>query len=247
MDPAKLFRLYNFISVVRESDIYAFPFMTKKNILKSHIFYNLDLLQKAYNKAPTLILYAHTGSYYYTIAATATLGYRVYPIAYNVNPSEMEKPFYWLYSLNMKLSEKCFNGGQYIYVGKSTYSKLLKRILKNKENALIYAAIDLPLSFITDKRTDVIFLGYKTALPNQIVNIFVKLKLPIFIALPVVEFVEQRIKRIVTYEPVPPDLTSEEIIGRYAHALEELIMKKPEQIITLINLEAFYEKPLSSL
>lgn len=239
-DPERLFYLYNLVSLIRESDVYSYLFMTERKVKLSNVFHNLDLLRKAYDKGPVLVLYAHTGSYYYSVVATAITGYRVYPIAYNIKPENMERPFRWFYSLNMKLSEKYFNGGYYLYTGTPYFFSSLKRIISSKEKALIYAAIDLPRSFITDKRAEVMFLGKRAAFPDQIVKIFVNRRLPIFISTPSVEIIEGKIKRITTYEPVAPHLSHQEVIDLYAKRLEDFVNRKPEQIITLINLDAFF-------
>lgn len=239
-NPEKLSALYNLISAVREADVYTFPFLNKKTLASFNEFHNLDALSAACEKGPVLILYAHTGSYYQTIAATGMLGYKIYPIAYGVDLSDMERPFNWFLSLNMRLSERHFSGGHYLYTNTPSFAASLKKILSEKEKSVLCAAIDLPQSFITQKRSQVDFLGGMAAFPDRLIYTFARLKLPILTAFPWINIAENRVKRFISYEKVPDSLSSQEILQLYAYKLGEFIKNKPEQIITLVNLEGFF-------
>lgn len=239
-EPQRLSALYNLVSAVREADVYLYPFLNKRNVTSFNVFSGLDILKEYYDNGPVLVLYAHTGSFYQVIAATAVLGYKVYPIAYGMDISTMEKPFRWLFNLNMKLSERHFSGGHYLYANTPTFVQSLRKILSTSEKSVIYAAIDLPQSFITGKRLKINFLGREAAFPYKIIEVFTKRRLPILIAFPFIDVMDNKLKRIVTYEKVPDILSTSETMQLYASRLEDFAHKKPEQLINLINLEGFF-------
>lgn len=238
--PERLFTLYNLISTIREADSFIYPFLTKKTLTCFNGFHNLEILSESYEKGPVLILYAHTGSYYQTTASTGILGYKVYPIAYGIDLSTMDKPFRWLFRLNMTLSARHFSGGHYLYSNTPSLSLFLKKIISKKEKAILYSAIDLPPSFINLKRLKVPFLGGKTALPYKLIDVFIHHRFPVIIAFSSIQIIEDRLKRMLRFEAIPEDLTSIEILHFYASHLETFIGKNPEQFLNLINLEDFY-------
>jgi hypothetical protein len=203
-------------------------------------FRNLPVLEEAYNQGPVLLLYAHTGSYYQTIAASAVLGYRVYPLAFSDDATPMKRPFRWLFALNMRLSERLFSGGHYLYSDLPGFALSLKRILAHSEKALLYAAIDLPPSLRQLKRCEVPFLDGKTALPCSVVDLFLKRRLPIILGHSSVEVAGGKLKRVLHFEGIHECPTTRDVLAHYAVRLGEFIVKHPEQALNLVNLETFY-------
>jgi hypothetical protein len=180
-DPERLAALYSMISAIREADAFVYPFLTRRTVAAGNSFVNLDLLAEAYERGPVLLLYAHTGSYYQTIAATGVRGYKVYPFADWIDPSALGSPFGRLYRLNMKLSERCFSGGHYLYLNTPSFLSALKRIMKGTGKAVIFAAIDLPRTSTTEKRLAVDFLGGRIALPYRVIESFTRHGFPVLI------------------------------------------------------------------
>ncbi|MEJ2684281.1 MAG: hypothetical protein P8Z71_07795 [Candidatus Sulfobium sp.] len=239
-DPERLFGLYNAISAIREADTFIYPFLTNKNLRSFNEFRNIEILSLSYEKGPVLILYAHTGSYYQASAASGVLGYKVYPIAYGTDLTTMEKPFRWLFQLNMSLSERHFSGGSYLYTNTPSFTRSLKKIVAERERAIIYSAIDLPLSFMDRERREVPFLEGKTALPHKLVKMFLRRLLPVVIAFSSVRIIEGKVKRVLHFEKIPDSLQVEEILRYYASRLEDFLRRDPEQFLNLINIGDFY-------
>jgi hypothetical protein len=239
-DPEKLSDRYRAVSTIREGDVYLYPFINKGNVLSFNEFSGLEILDDRCCRGPVLVLYAHTGSYYEIPAATSLLGYKVFPIAFGTAGVKMEWPFKWFLGLNMKLSERLFRGGRYLYTGSSSFAGQMKQVLAEKERSLLYAALDLPGSFITERRIEVDFLGRRTALPSRIVSLFMKRNLPVVTAFPSVEMLGGRVRRTVSYEPMPEGLSTPEVLQVYAERLEKFIKSSPEQLLTLINMEGFF-------
>jgi len=238
--PESLYEMYYFVSTVRESDVFLYPFLSRKSVARFNEFHNMETLHDAYKKGPVLVLYAHTGSYYEVMAATGALGYRIYPVAYNIDPSALERPFRWLLKLNMKLSERHFSGGNYLYTGTPVFLQSLKRIISASESSLVYAAIDLSQHFITEKRLKVNFLDGVTTFPHKFVDLYSKSGLPILTAFPYIEVIDGRVKRVVDFQRVPDSLSTPDIVQYYAYKLDEFTRKKPEQLLNLINLGDFF-------
>lgn len=239
-DPEKLSEHYRAVSTIREADVYLYPFIHKGNVLSFNEFSGLDILNDCCGRGPVLVLYAHTGSYYEVIAATSLMGFEVFPIAHGTDDAKMERPFKWFLNLNMKLSERLFWGGHYLYTSRASFAGQMKRVLTGKGKSLLYAAIDLPGSFITEKRIEVDFLGGKSSLPSQILSLFAKRNLPVVTAFPAVEVREGRVRRTVSYERMPEGLTTHDALQVYAERLEQFIRRSPEQLLTLIHMEGFF-------
>lgn len=239
-DPEKLFALYNAVSAIREADSFIYPFLSGKTLASFNDFENLDILTESQEKGPVLILYAHTGSYYEAIASSGVLGYKVYPIAYSIDLSTMEIPFRWLFRLNMSLSARHFSGGHYLYTNTPSFVRSLKRIIAEKERAILYSAIDLPPSFVSLERREVPFLEGKTALPHKLLEMFLRRLLPVVIAFSSIRVIEGRLKRTLRFERIPAGLGGGEILGYYASRLEDFLRREPEQFLNLINIGDFY-------
>jgi hypothetical protein len=239
-NPEKLFALYNAISAIREADCFIYPFLSRKTLASFNEFENLEILAESHEKGPVLILYAHTGSYYEAIASSGVLGYKVYPIAYSVDLSTMEIPFRWLFQLNMSLSERHFSGGRYLYTNTPSFVHSLKKIIAEKEKAILYSAIDLPPSFISIERREVPFLEGKTALPHKLIETFLRRLLPVVIAFSSIRIIEGKVKRVLRFEKIPDRLQVEEILLYYVSRLEDFLRRDPEQFLNLINIGDFY-------
>ncbi len=239
-DPKQLSALYNLIATMREADAFIYPFLNKKTVHAWNAFDNLSVLSQAYAEGPVLLLFAHSGSYYQVMAATGVLGYRVYPFAYWVDPSKIERPGGWLYLMNMKLSERCFSGGHYLYLETPELLSSLKKIIKGHEKAIICSSIDLPPSFKPQERVEVDFLDGRSSFPSKIVKMFTKLHFPIVIAFPSVQIIERKVKRIMHFERVPAGLPAAEVIQLYASQLDGFVRQSPEQFLNLINLDQFH-------
>jgi hypothetical protein len=239
-DPEKLFALYNAISAIREADCFIYPFLSRKTLASFNEFDNLDILHECHEKGPVLILYAHTGSYYEAVASSGVLGFKVYPIAYSIDPSTMEIPFRWLFMLNMTMSARHFSGGHYLYTNAPSFVRSLKKIIARKEKAILYSAIDLPPSFISLERREVPFLEGKTALPHKLIDTFLRRFLPVVIAFSSVQIIQGKVKRVLRFERIPDQVRGEEILGYYVSRLEDLLRSNPEQFLNLINIGDFY-------
>lgn len=239
-DPERLFDLYKAISAIREADTFIYPFLTSKNLRTFNEFRNIEILSLSYEKGPVLILYAHTGSYYETSAASGVLGYKVYPIAYDIDLTTMEKPFRWLFQLNMNLSARHFSGGSYLYANTPSFARSLRKIIGGKERAVLFSAIDIPLSFISLKRCEVPFLEGRTALPYKLVDIFVRHRLPVIIAFSSIRITAGRLRRVLDFEPIPDVSTYQGVLRYYMSRFEEYLRRDPEQFLNLINIGDFY-------
>ncbi|MBA4372466.1 MAG: hypothetical protein C0402_06345 [Thermodesulfovibrio sp.] len=240
-DAGKLATAYNLICAFRESDTYIYPFLGRKTVRYFNAFDGLEALSANYDKGPVLVLYSHTGSFYEVITATAELGYRVRPIAHGVDPATIETPFRWIFNMNMGLSERHFKGGKYLYTNTPEFARRLRKSISSSEKVIIYAALDLPRSFITEKRMEVGFLNRRAAFPNRIVEMFMQRGLPIMTASPYIDIRDGKLKRLVEYRDMPSLLSAEDILQVYALRLEEFITARPEQLLTLISLGGFFE------
>ncbi len=231
---------YKAVNAVRYADVFIYPLLSRRTLPWFNEFRNLHLLAEAYENGPVLLLYAHTGSYYQTIAASAVLGYRVYPLAFEDDVAPMKKPFRWLFLLNMRLSERLFSGGRYLYSDTPGFAFSLKQIVSHEHRGVLYAAIDLPPSLRQLKRCEVPFLDGRTALPYSIVDFFLRRRLPIIIGHSSVAIIGERLKRVLHFEVIPECLTARDVLAHYAARLGEFIVRHPEQALNLINLETFY-------
>lgn len=239
-DPKQLAALYNLIATIREADVFSYPFLNRDTIHAWNVFDNLEALSQAYDEGPVLILYAHSGSYYQTMAATGSLGFKVYPFTYWVDPSTIERPAGWLYLMNIKLSERCFSGGHYLYAETPGLLASLKKIIEGHEKAIIYSAIDLPLSAKPQERAETAFLDGRSTFPSKTVRMFTKLNFPIVIALSSVRVINRKVKRLLHFERIPAGLSATAVLQLYALRLDSFIRENPEQFLNLINLESLY-------
>lgn len=239
-EPGNLFELYNLISTVREADVFLYPFLNGRTVHKFNTFHNIGLVRELYERGPVLILYAHTGSIYQTGAAMGALGFTVHPIAFVPDLSGTERPFRWLYNLNLKWSERLHSGGHYLYARTPAFSRDLRKILTTSRKTLIFSLPDLPRAFVTEKRQVVDFLGGRSAFPSRLIEMFRSRGLPIVLCLASVEFCEGSLKRVVRYAEVPENLTASGILQFYASKLDDFIRRHPEQLLMLINLEGYF-------
>ncbi len=239
-DARTLADLYTVVSAVREADCFLYPFLSDRTVHRFNAFSGLEEMSECYERGPALVLYAHTGSYYEVIAATSELGYRVHPIAFSIDPLTMDRPLRWLLGLNMKLSERHFAGGRYLYANTPDFPKHLRKILAARERTVLYAAIDLPRSFITDRRMEADFLGGRAFFPSRLIEVFHGRKLPILTAFPLVDVAGGTVKRSVRYEKMPDGLHPDGMLQVYASRFDAFIRAAPEQLLTLIHLEGFF-------
>lgn len=238
--PEQLSALYNTIATIREADVFTYPFLNRNTLSAWNAFDNLDILSQAYEEGPVLILYAHSGSYYQTMAATGVLGYKIYPFTYWVDPSEIKRPSGWLYLMNIKLSERCFSGGHYLYTESHGLVTSLKKIIEGHEKAIIYSAIDLPISSKPQERVEVAFLDGRSAFQCKTIKMFTKLNFPIVIAFSSVRIIKRKVKRFLHFERIPACLSTAEVLQLYSLRLSDFIRKNPEQLLNLINIDDLY-------
>ncbi len=239
-EAGNLFELYNLVSTVREADVFLYPFLNGRTVHRFNTFHNIELVRELYEKGPVLMLYAHTGSIYQTGAAMGALGFTVHPIAFIPDLSDIEPPFRWVYKLNLKWSERHHSGGHYLYARTRAFSSDLRKILTTSGKTLIFSLLDLPRTFLTEKRQSVDFLDGKSAFPSRLVEMFRSRGLPIVLCLASVEFGNGSLKRVVRFTRIPEDLTSSEVLQFYASRLDEFIRHHPEQLLMLINLEGYF-------